>query len=125
LNLGDTFRDEGDNPHLRMVIAGPTPNGLAAIANFSSWFDGCDDACVVHQGDHPYLAHDSFVVYQKARLLPVSDIQRLLDTGYCTPHRHLSNELLKRIRDGAILSDFTEEGIRALILDERARGSDL
>ena len=121
MKLGDTFED-GYDPHLRLVIAGPTPDGRVAIANFTTCTEGCDQSCIVCKGDHPYLKHDSFVYYQRASIEAVSDIQHLLGTRHCTLHQPLSNGLLKRIRDGAIASEFTDEGIRTLILAERQQG---
>jgi len=120
--LGDTFLHNRDD-HLWFVFAGPNPNSQLAISNFTSWKVGCDDSCRVTQGEHPWLTHGTIVMYSEARLRFSRMLQAAERQGLLRRQAELTQQLLRRIRDGALKSPHTEQGIRSLILNERGKGS--
>jgi hypothetical protein len=119
---GDSFLHDWDD-HLWFVFAGPDARDQLAISNFTSQKEGCDASCLVGPGEHPWITHDSAVMYPEARLSPSSMLQTAERRQLLRRQPELSRDLLKRIRDGALKSPHTEHGIRSLILNERASGS--
>lgn len=108
LRLGDTFLNQnpGSPEHLWVVVAGPTSAGEFVIFNFTSWRDGCDESCVVQSGEHPYIAHKSVIAYARGQSLS-NAAWALLQRYGCTIKRRVSPELLRKIQEGALASEFT------------------
>jgi len=123
VSVGDTFRLAVPRSHLYIVIAGPDSRGQCALVNCSSVVAGCDESCVLGVGDHGLLTRRSFVYYHKGRMREADAIDRAISAGQAIPDTPVSSTVLRRIRDGALRSEFTDQGIQALILKERSAGS--
>jgi hypothetical protein len=63
-------------------------------------------------GDHPFIVHDSVIAYSYARIRTVEEIEIAVASGAARLREPVSPELLKRVCDGLIESDFTPNGIR-------------
>lgn len=78
MNLGDTFTNmarPGIPTHLWFVVSHPTGAGRVVLVNISSDDDGLGDLETLVRGDHPWLAHDSFIRTDRALLATVASLQ--------------------------------------------------
>lgn len=122
LKVGDTFLNQnpGSPEHLWVVVAGPTAQGEFVIFNLTSWKDGCDQSCPIHKGDHSFVAHDSFIADARGQLLSPVAWQLLQQYG-CIMKDSVSPELLQRIQQGALDSDFTAQKLQSIITDHLSK----
>lgn len=63
-----------------------------------------DDACEVKAGDHPFIAHDSFIDYRFARVDAARNMEERVKSGIFIAKENCSPDLLARIVRGASLS---------------------
>ncbi len=66
-----------------------------------------DRSCILRKGDHPVIVHDSCIVYERARLVSIADIERGLRFALLEPLARLQPEILARIVAGALESENT------------------
>lgn len=121
MKAGDTFLAAGkeNGEHLWVIVTDPSPPASkAVIVNFSSWQEWHDQSCVLDVGDHRFIIRRTSVLYQKAKVLSINDLTKLLAIGPPTikPHDPVTDELLQRIRDCAIVSGAISLDARNLIL---------
>ena len=93
--------------HLHVVVSEVTDT-TATVVFVSSIKQGheYDSACILHKGDHPYIVHDSYIVYDKFQYCKREELEWYLKMGEYTTEPDVSEDVLKRIRDGAKLSDY-------------------
>jgi hypothetical protein len=114
VKLGDTFLLRGG--HLWVVSTLPAADGSVVMFNFSSFLHGCDDSCVLYDGEHPFIRHDTFVFYAKGLVVPSAMQKKLMSTpSEAEPRQPVSAELLERIQLGALESDFTPQKIQKAV----------
>lgn len=89
LNIGDAFllSTPPNDKHLFVVIA-PTQNGKYLCANVTSKHSNSDTSCVLQQGDHPFIRHDSVINYKKAREVDPVVIQNQINRGNWIQYHH-------------------------------------
>lgn len=59
-----------------------------------------DPTCVLYAGDHPFVKHDSYVVYQKARLEDADKVLRGVKNGQLVPHDPMDSAVFARVCKG-------------------------
>lgn len=59
-----------------------------------------DTTCILYAGDHPFLKHDSYVVYQKARLEEADKVLRGVKNGQLVPQDPMDGAVFARICKG-------------------------
>jgi hypothetical protein len=100
------------NPHLWIVLTEPhAPDFQCVIVNLTRRQPRSDNTVVLRQGDHPYITKDSVVRYGDALIVDARDLDGLLKRHAAKGHDPCSQNLLKRILDGAIASPFTSKKI--------------
>jgi hypothetical protein len=67
-----------------------------------------DPACEVFAGEHDFITKDSFAHYKHIQQRSSSKIELCIGNGAYVGKANVSTELLKRITDGIMLSDFVE-----------------
>jgi hypothetical protein len=114
---GDCFRGKSTDRHLQVVLAGATDRHIVCVnaTSFGSQLDG-DRSCVLRKGDHPAIVHDSCIVYERARLVSIADIQRGLRVGLLETLAKLQPEILARIVAGALESENTPGFVISILL---------
>ncbi len=105
LNVGDVFllTTPPNDKHLFVIIA-PTQNGKYLCVNVTSKRDNSDTSCILQQGDHPFVRHDSVIAYRKAREVDAAVIQNQIDRGNCQQYQPFSSKVLNRIQQGGLSS---------------------
>jgi len=105
LNIGDTFllSTPPNDMHLFFVIS-PTQNGNCLCVNVTTQRNNSDTSCVLQNGDHPFITHDSAVDYKRAREVNPAAIQNLINNGNCYQRDPASDAVLNKIQQGGINS---------------------
>ena len=108
MNVGDAFLMEhprGGVKHLFFVVSKPESNRVLLV-HVCSIKPGreCDTSCVIRPEEHPFVKHDSFVVYSATMFALESHVEAQVRAGICRPQPPASPALLVRIRDGARVS---------------------
>ena len=121
MRAGDSFfsRDRFGMRHLYVVISDPTKlddtrfAGYVFLVMLSTREHHKEDACVLKQGDHPFIDHDTVAVYRVPPALfgPLSDLQKSLDSGALKPSHPVSAVVLKRLREGYLKSRYQKDTI--------------
>jgi hypothetical protein len=101
-------------PHLWILITEPIEEtGLAVIVNITSLRPHSDKTTIIVSGEHPYITHDSVVLYADAKITDV----RLIENGIAQGHDTIrlcapcEAKLLNRIQEGIGNSPFTSEKV--------------
>jgi len=102
LNIGDAYllSTPPNDKHLFVVIA-PTRD---LCVNVTSKRNNSDTSCILQQGDHPFIRHDSVINYKKAREVDPAVVQNQISRGNCQQYQHVSSTVLNRIQQGGLTS---------------------
>ncbi|MBF0459341.1 MAG: hypothetical protein HQK99_15735 [Nitrospirae bacterium] len=121
-SLGSTFltdnKPRSKKKHLHIVIA--IHEDQALVVNITTYKPGCDSSCIIITGEHDFIEHDSFVYYAGARLMDLSKItpaklELLIKRDMIIPKSPASTDLLKKIQEGAKISDALPLKFRTLL----------
>ena len=116
---GDTFLGGGEmhgTHHLWIVINDPAARGgEAVIVNVSTLRPDAETTCVLAKGEHAFIRHESYVRYQSARKVRLSDLQRAVKAGLLQPHVAVKAPVLAKILAGAKASPLLAVELRALL----------
>lgn len=94
--LTDPYKDEFGNKSVLMV-------SISSIRPQIPF----DKTCILFPKDHPFVKHNSFVVYQKARLLEVDKVLRGVKAGQLVPQDAMDALIFARICKGLAQSRLT------------------
>ena len=81
------------------------------MVNISSYYDGCDDTCLLDVGDHPFVRHRSYIFYAKAKIYKADKIQNGFDQGILKPQPDLADDVFARVEAGITISPDTPQNI--------------
>ena len=120
MNPGETFRGYDLQNHLWVVLSFATEGGRVALANLTTHGRArtCSKDCViVRPGEHAFVVRDSCMHYQRATL----GIERLLDEAKegrtLDQHAPLNAEVLLRVQEGALASQFPDRPFKDAVRD--------
>lgn len=116
MEVGDAFLkvDPEKSDHLWVVIA-KSP-GAVAVVNFTSRTSfSPDDTCIIAKGEHPLIAHDTIVYYQKALFVDEAALESVKGPGLVEMQDRVDDGLLRRIQEGALKSPYTPQDIQAAV----------
>ena len=75
-----------------------------------------DPACLLVKGDHPFITKDSYANYREAAVMFVKRLEKLKRDGTFAEHKTMfSNDVLERLREGALKSDFAHGDLKKSI----------
>lgn len=105
--------EDPNRKHLFVVLSDPfdCPDGekylllvgLSSVPEIGNY----DNSCILRPGDHPFIKHDSFVFYSKARIENAGKILRGVREGKLAPYETVSPEVFEKICQGVVSSPFT------------------
>jgi hypothetical protein len=114
LKVSDTFLmgDTGGaanraGAHLMICMGIDGRKNTAIIVPVVSRHDLSDTSCTLGVGDHPFIKHDSCVAYDFARLVSLSEINEKIDKNLIRLGEAVSDDVLKRVQVGFVMSDET------------------
>jgi len=120
MRAGDTFFPIARErlPHLWLVITSPGADRQLAIVNVTTKRLGSDETCVLQIGDHPFIRHDSVVLYEKAQTADADDLEGAMVELHLEARTPLPPAVLARVQSGALSSVFTPRGVKAMVRRE-------
>ena len=119
--VGFAYLDFGrtDVAHLWIVCAQPhhEPDERVIVSVTSDGEHVTDRSCELAEGDHEFIKHRSFVVFRKASIVTVGDLQSWVSRGNVDVKPAASPALVDRIREAALHSPFVGRRVQAAIRD--------
>jgi hypothetical protein len=73
-----------------------------------------DRTCILVQGEHPFIQHDTAVAYGEVQRWPEERLPQLIAEGIAKPRQPMSAALLRRLRDGFLASPRTPHAMVSL-----------
>jgi hypothetical protein len=118
MRSGDTFvmavAGRSAKPHLWFVLTDPDPEtGKVVIVSLSTLREGKDQTVILRRGDHPFITHESVIVYWDAQCVCADELRQASRNGLVKPHEPCADWLLKHIQDGLLASPFTSPKMAA------------
>lgn len=104
---------EGDDTkHLYIILTNPHsniffPEEHCLIVNITSIRKDVmfDESCILTVGEHPFIRHDSYVLYARSRLEKTADLEDLIQQKKLKKKENLTFEVFERVCKGLIESD--------------------
>lgn len=88
--------------HLRIVISDVNQNGEYLTVSVDSYVNKFQDSsCIIEIGELPFITHKSFVNYKYAKVVSFQQIYNGIRKGVFLQRKDISEQLLKKIQDGA------------------------
>jgi hypothetical protein len=117
VNVGDTFLNLNptSDPHLWVVIAGPTSDGLVVMVNCTTKRTISDDACILEVGDHPFIEHESTINYRMGQMVSDEQLDSWRQRGILQMRKPVSPGVLQRIQEGALDSQYASHAIKKAV----------
>lgn len=121
---GTILAPAGNINHLHIIcndpVFYPINGAISVLAVHISTVRGSpryDGTCILRQGDHPFIRHDSFVYYQNATILKVERANVLFEERTLVPMEKLREEVFKRVLDGFSQSEKVTRRVLAFVRD--------
>jgi hypothetical protein len=109
----------GSIEHLWIVVENDIPGDPDSmiVVNISSLREGSDNSTILTKGDHPFIKHDSSVVFGDAQIVLKTLVQQFADLSPEKIKEKLEDQVLERIEEGLLLSKRTKKGIKQICKD--------
>jgi hypothetical protein len=121
---GQTFlfplNDNTRPAHLWIIATEPNPEGMFAVASFTSLRGAKDQTVVVRPAEHPFVKWDTCISYALAEVSNVDRLQEQLNCGRAKMHQDVSAPVLALILDGFTASDYTKKRVREFVKNYKA-----
>ncbi|MGC8640981.1 MAG: hypothetical protein ACP5XB_14035 [Isosphaeraceae bacterium] len=101
MDAGDTFRPADPKVDIRLGVVIPEPAtdpDRVLIVSLTTNKPYKDQACILKIGDHPFIRHDTCVAYDLAKVVSLSQLEALSDSGMLIPDEPVSPQVLQRVR---------------------------
>jgi hypothetical protein len=121
---GDTFLNNAtDNlkTHLWVILSDPNLNSdKIVLVNFTTVYgnDFEDLSCVLTDGEHSFLRHDSYVSYRDAIIVSSTNLDALKKSNSIKLHDNCEYQLLRKILDGAEKTPFLKLEIYGILQEQ-------
>lgn len=89
--------------------------GMVGIVNLTTRNPPCDDSCVITEGEHPFVEHESIIHYRQGQLVEDQVLEDAKQHGYIEMRQPFSRGLLRRVQEGALASRYTQQGIQEAV----------
>jgi hypothetical protein len=106
-SAGDAFRPANRNIdiHLWVIVSDPDQDrARVLIVSLTTYKPHKEPACLLKAGDHPAVKHDTCIAYDLAKVTTVARLEEARDRGLLHEDAPVSDDVLKRIREGSALS---------------------
>ena len=103
--------EDGGGYHLHIFLSdysGDPPQTI--IVNITSWRENSDETCIIQPGEHPFIRKKSVVLYGKASIIKVSNVEYLKRQG--KQQETISNKLLSKMCAGLCKSKRTSKRVK-------------
>jgi hypothetical protein len=104
---------EPDKKHLFVVCTDACAEGRHLLVPIASWTnDLCDATCKLAKGEHPFIAHPSYILYRKARIEAAAALIGGVERGGLSPQAPMNGQTFLRIANGVCRSPHTPRKIK-------------
>ncbi len=106
--------------HLRIIISDFDEADRALVVPITTWHEGNsrqDNSCILEQGEHSFITHKSWADYSRAESMTYDTVSRGIESGYFIPKEDISPELLERLQQGALTSEFLQQAFEHFFQD--------
>ena len=106
----------GTPKHLHIVLTEPFGNPPKVILVYVSTCRGRryeDRHLILSAGDHPFIKHDSYVVFEQAKRISVAVIEEAIASGRAVMRDDASPDLMARVREKMLTSTRVPMEIKA------------
>jgi hypothetical protein len=111
-------RAECDNFNHPYVVISSTQESEIVVVNFTTYRKFSDGSCIVSSGEHECITHQTCIAYERAKRMPLADLERMLRRGDIEPKSPASRDLLCRIWDGAQRTRHLAIGIKRMLQEQ-------
>jgi hypothetical protein len=121
MRAGDTFFSDfgSDHEHLWVIVSDPEQEYVLTV-NLSSVRRGRhhDDTCILTDGEHDHVHHDTWVYFKAAMLHPSALLRRALRERMFDSGTPVSPAVLERIRRGFMESPHAKIGHQEMLVSQ-------
>lgn len=118
LLIPSASESDPDRKHLFILLTNPYPHPesniksslLVSLSTLKPHLPH-DPACKLYTGDHPFIKHDSFVVYRSARIVTADKLINGVNQGIFNHKETLDSDIFARVCHGLGESRFTAPAI--------------
>lgn len=95
-------------PRLWIVVTDPDPvSNLCAIVSVTTLRNRKDQTVIPRVGDHPFIRHESTILYGDAMIVDVRRLENEIAAGLAVRRAKCPAATLKLVQDGVTASPFT------------------
>jgi len=99
--------------HLFVICTDPCQGGMQVIVSIASRVNNLSDqTCVLQPHEHPFLTHESFVLYRYARIELQTKLVEGVTRGVFKPHQDVNGQTFLRILKGICGSPQTPRKVK-------------
>ncbi len=98
-------------PHLWVAITAPDADHMIVIVSLTTLRFDRDQTTILQPGDHPFVRHETAVLYSDTRIVDAQRVESMLQDGMALRHQPCPAETLLLIQQGALVSPFTPRKI--------------
>lgn len=100
--------------HLHVICTDPDENGNQLIVSICTKINNlCDDACTLQEYEHPFLNHESYVFYRKAKIITSDALAKGVTERLFEPREDFNRQTFLRILKGICVSIQTPRKIKS------------
>src|SRR5437660_5220934 len=117
MEAGSVFTFAIKEAHHWVILSDPRANPDAVlIVHLTSWRKDKEQTCIIEKGEHECIVERCCVYYEGATITTLRDLFNAKDGGVLKLERLLMPaDVLKRIREGVVLSDNVPTGAEELL----------
>jgi hypothetical protein len=120
---GYSFLSQGDPTlkgiikHLNVIITEPNEDIAYLVVPVTTYYrnadgdpiQGQDKSCILNAGSHPFIKHESYVLYKKARQMSSVEIAAGILKGLLVKKEDMDPEIIHEMQEGAKVSPYLPE----------------
>jgi hypothetical protein len=102
-----------DRKHLHIVCCDPDGDGNVVIVGITTYTnDLCDQTCRLQAHEHPWLNHESYVLYRSAQIITAAALQGGINNGEIATRADMNAQVFLRVRNGLCNSPHTKRKVK-------------
>lgn len=103
-----------EKPHLFVVMNEPCEDGQCLLLMVTTIYEGRrhDPACILNDGDHPFIVHPSYVAYRIAQRTAAQHVKNMLAKKLYLQKEDFEASVFARIAKGLFDSEDVSGGTR-------------
>ena len=106
MDAGATFLLTQVDKHLWIVLSDPKLDpDKVLLVSLTTASHLKESVCLLEVGDHPWIRHQTCVFYEYPKVVSLGTLHQLKDKGLLQLQDPLAPHLLKKVREGAALSE--------------------